>query len=160
MLLLTTTGRTIKLLTSSTADVDYTIAFIDHSATAFTPGNSQGTIAAATTTTVLSAPAASTQRQLKDITLRNRHASTSNTLTVIFDDSSTQYKVTSPMLLAAGESAHWTESTGWVVYDGSGLVKSGASVGSVAWGAITGTLSNQTDLNTELDGIKGLMFAL
>jgi hypothetical protein len=160
MLLLTTTGHTLKLTTSSTANVDYTVSYADHTTTTFTPGNSQGTIASATTTTILTAPGASTQRQVKDITVRNRHASTGNTVSVIVDVSATQYIATSPMILSAGFTAYWSESTGWIIYDAAGLVKTGAVASSVAWGSITGTLSNQTDLQTELDSITALAMVL
>jgi hypothetical protein len=149
MLLLTGTTQTLELLTSSAANIDYTASYSDHTTSAFTPGSTQGTIASATTTTIVAAPAASTQRQLLSITLRNRHASTSCVCTLKLDIAGTEYLVTPGMILLAGESLQWLPHTGWIHFDTAGnVVIPGTS--SVVWGTITGTLADQTDLQAAI----------
>ena len=159
MLLLTVTTQTLELTTTSAANIDFTVDYVEHSATAFTPGSNQGTIAAATTTTILTAPASATQRQVKEITIRNRHASLANTIAVIRDVSGANYLATSAIILDAGETAYWSESVGWIIYLATGLVKLATAASSVAWGGITGTLANQTDLQQELDRAAQLSMA-
>lgn len=79
----------LELTTSTTAGIDYTASYADHTSSAFTPGKSAGAISTATTTTLVSAPAASTTRQLKELTLRNTSTTTSNTLVLQRDVSAT-----------------------------------------------------------------------
>ena len=72
MIFLTATTQTLEIKTSSVADIDYQINYVDVvAATSATPGSNQGKITSATTTPALSAPAASTSRQIKSIFIRN-----------------------------------------------------------------------------------------
>jgi hypothetical protein len=123
MILLTSTNDSLELVTSSTADIDWTTAYADHSTSAFTPGSNQGTLASATDTTIVAAPAASTQRQVKLITIRNRHASSSNTVTVQKDVSGTEYQMTPAVTLQAGETLIYVDGCGFSVLDASGRPK-------------------------------------
>lgn len=50
----------LELVTSTTAGIDYTASFADHTTTTFAPGKSAGAISSATTTTIVSAPADAT----------------------------------------------------------------------------------------------------
>ena len=77
---LDTTSKTFELTTSSTADTDYFVSWVDMTTSAFTPGASQGTINTAGTTVLVAAPAASTQRGIKAVSVFNRHASTAQTV--------------------------------------------------------------------------------
>ncbi len=123
MILLKATTETLELLTSSTADVDYSISYADITTTTFSPSTSEGKIVTATTTTVLSAPAASTQRQIKLITIANRHASTSNNVTIKKDISGTEYYLTPTITLLAGESMQYMDGQGWIYYSVTGAIK-------------------------------------
>lgn len=123
MILLKATTETLRLITSSTADIDYSISYADITTTTFVPSTSEGKITTATTTTILSAPAVSTQRQIKLVTIRNRHASTANTITVLKDISATQYYLTPSITLLAGETAQYIDSSGWTYYASSGAPK-------------------------------------
>jgi hypothetical protein len=125
MILLKATTETISLLTSSTADIDYSISWVDITTSAFSPSTSEGKINTATTTSVLAAPAAATQRQIKLITISNIHATTANTVTVQKLISATTYNLTPATTLLAGESLIYVDSTGWSYYSASGTVKSG-----------------------------------
>ena len=83
------TTDSLEVVTTTTAAIDYTASWADHTSTAFVPGKSAGQITTATTTTVVAAPAASTQRQLKELVLKNTSTTASNTITVQRDVSAT-----------------------------------------------------------------------
>jgi hypothetical protein len=69
--ILNPTTDTLELVTSSTSTINYTLSYIEYTATTSTPASTQGSISTATTTVILSAPAASTQRQVKRLSVRN-----------------------------------------------------------------------------------------
>lgn len=123
MILLKATTEIIELATSTTADIDYSISYADITTTTFAPSTSEGKVTTATTTTILSAPAASTQRQVKIITIRNRHASASNTIIVKKDISGTEYYLTPSITLLAGEMAQYIDAEGWIYYSATGSKK-------------------------------------
>lgn len=124
MILLKATNETLEITTSSVADIDYSISYIDVTTTTFVPSTNEGKILSATTTTVLSAPAASTQRQIKLITITNRHASTSNTVLVKKDIATTnEYYLTPTATLLAGEVMQYVDGQGWKYYSATGAIK-------------------------------------
>src|SRR4051812_3687241 len=102
MLLLTGTSDLIQVVTSGTAAIDVQASWIDNAAGAITPGRTNTAIASATTTTVVGSPASSTQRALKSLSLRNKDASASNTITVKHTDGSTAVELIK-LTLSAGE---------------------------------------------------------
>lgn len=116
---LDTTSKTFELTTSSTADTDYFVSWVDMTTSAFAPGASQGTINTAGTTVLVAAPAASTQRGIKTVSVFNRHASTAQTVTVKIDVSGTEYSLFKATLMA-GESLQWSDGSEWCVYDATG----------------------------------------
>lgn len=121
-ILLTATTEILELETSAAVSTDFKCEFADHTTTTFTPGTSQGNISTATTTTIVSAPAASTQRQIKECRVYNRSTTTAQIVTFKFDVSATErllYKAT----LAAGESVQYTEERGFVAIDASGNIR-------------------------------------
>lgn len=124
MILLTNTTEILELLTTSTASTDYYVAWVDHTSSAFTPGQSNGNIASATTTTILSAPASSTQRQVKFLSLRNRSTSASQTVTIKHDTSGTERYITSDITLSPGESLEYNDGIGFITKNKNGQVKS------------------------------------
>ena len=89
MILLNSTSDILQLSTSSTASTDYYVAYTDITTTTFTPGVSAGNISSATDTTILSSPGASTTRQVKFLTLRNKGTST-NVVVLKYDVSGTR----------------------------------------------------------------------
>jgi hypothetical protein len=127
MILLKATTETIKLTTSTTADIDYSVSWVDVTTTAFSPSTSEGKVTTATSTTILAAPASSTQRQVKLITISNIHASTSNTISVKKDISGTTYALTPATVLAAGESLCYLDGQGWIIYGVGGAIKGAQS---------------------------------
>lgn len=119
------TTKTLDLTTSSTADIDWVVSYVDMTTSAFTPADSQGTINTAGTTAIVAAPASSTQRGVKSISIFNRHATTANTVTVKKDVSGTEY-ILSKATLAAGESLQWVDGQNWATYDATGRIKTTA----------------------------------
>ena len=113
------TTKSLELTTSSTADIDYAVSFVDMTTSVFTPGDGHGTINTAGTTVIVAAPAASTQRGVKSLSVFNRHATTANTVTVKKDVSGTEY-ILFKATLAAGESLQWADGCEWSVFDASG----------------------------------------
>jgi hypothetical protein len=121
MILLTATTHALELQTSSSSSTDWTCSYVDMDASATTPGSDQGNVASATTTTIAAAPAASTQRQIKHITIRNKNTA-AQTVTVKKDVSGTEYTVFTATL-ASGEGAEYTDGKGWTCFDGQGRGK-------------------------------------
>lgn len=118
-ILLTATTDSLELETSAAVNTDYRCSFADHTTTAFTPGSSHGQITTATTTTIIAAPAASTQRQVKVCSIYNRSTSTAQTITFKFDTSATErhlYRAT----LGSLESAQFHEGRGFFRFDSGG----------------------------------------
>lgn len=122
MLLLTNTTHILELVTSSTASVDYSISYVDMDSTTFTPGSTDGAITTVTTTTILSAPASSTQRQVKMMSIANK-GTASNTVTVQKDVSGTNYEILPAIVLGADESLQYIDGKGFSVLDSSGRIK-------------------------------------
>ena len=122
-IILESTSETIELSTSTTANIDYQINFVDLVlATGGTPGASEGKITSATTTVVVSAPAASTYRLIKSILVRNINATTVNLVTIKKDISATEYTMFS-VVLGISEVLTFTEGAGWQIFDSNGKLK-------------------------------------
>ena len=121
MILLTATTHALELETSSSSSTDWTCSYVDMDASATTPGSAQGNVASATTTTIAAAPASSTQRQIKHISVVNKNT-TAQTITVKKDVSGTEYTVFKATL-SQHEQAQYVDGDGWVCFDSSGRAK-------------------------------------
>lgn len=123
MILLNTVNEVLQLTTSSVANIDYNISYVDITTTTFTPDSKQGAIVSATTTTILPAPLVSTQRQVKMLTLVNKHVSASNNVTLIKDVSGTDYQITGTYTLSAGDSLRVDSDGNIQIFDKNGRLK-------------------------------------
>lgn len=92
-----TSTDALELVTSAACTLDVVISYVDYTSSAATPGAQVTAITTATTTTVLSAPAASTQRQVKRLNARNK-STTACTVTMQRDVSGTNYELYSTSL--------------------------------------------------------------
>lgn len=111
-IVLTSTSDLVQVVTdSAVVTIHVHASWADHTTTGFTPGRTNTQITTAATTTVVASPAASTQRQVKILTVRNSHASSSNALTIQHTDGTTVAQLFRYTLLA-GET---------IVYDGGGF---------------------------------------
>lgn len=151
MILLKATTESLQLVTSTTAAIDYSISYADITTTAFTPSTNEGKITTASTTSVLSAPAAATQRQVKLITISNRDVSLSNAVYLQKLISATSYNLTPKFTLLAGETAQYMDGIGWIYYSATGAVKANQTAAGS---------STQVQLNNNgiLNGDAGLTF--
>jgi hypothetical protein len=122
MLLLTSTSDKLQVVTTSTANVDVHASWVDNASGTITPGRTNTAIASATTTDVVASPGASTQRNVQTLVARNKHASTSNTVTVRHTDGTTTVELFS-YTLGAGEQLQYVDGGGWAVLDASGNIK-------------------------------------
>jgi hypothetical protein len=146
MFFLTATTESFQLVTTNTNSLDVTTHFTDITATSFTPGSSQITINTAATTTVISAPSASTQRQLKMITIRNTGAG-NNTVTLVktISGGPTSYKMSPDWTIGPGEALEYSDLGGWG-FVANASVQSVALTGPVTGsgtGTIATTITNQ-----------------
>jgi hypothetical protein len=129
MLLLTGTTHKLQVVTASTGAIDVNASFVDLVSSTVTPGSTNtAQITTATTTDVVAAPAASTQRNIRGLRIRNAHASSSMVVTVQHTDgttTSTLIKTT----LKFGESLTYEDGCGWMVMDAAGALKVNAATG-------------------------------
>jgi hypothetical protein len=126
MLIISGTSDKIQAITSSAATIDVLANYYDNNAGTITPDRDPTAIASATTTDIVGSPGSSIQRAIETITFRNRHASTSCTVTVqalIGGVSHDLYKRT----LDAGEAMAYIEGKGWVTWDANGVELSRAT---------------------------------
>ena len=123
MIILKATSETLQIVTTSAAGIDFSISYADITTTSFSPSSNEGKISSIATTSVLGAPAASTQRQVKLITLSNRDASITNTIVVQKLITATTYNLTPTVTLLAGETMQYMDGIGWINYSATGAVK-------------------------------------
>lgn len=117
-LFLAATTDTLDLVTSSTAPIDVHADFMDASMAdppvvkGSTSAPQNTAITTATTTTIVSAPAASHLRNIKNVTIRNKSTTASNDVTVVHNRSGTDAELVKVTLLA-GETLQFIEGVGW-----------------------------------------------
>ncbi len=122
---LNTTGKTLELVTSSSATVHVSVSYIDTDST-FVPKESDAVVSSATTTAILAAPISNHYHGAKNISIFNTSASASNTVTVNLNHSSTLVTL-AKATLAPGESLQWSDASGWYCLDSVGRMKAVAS---------------------------------
>ena len=117
MLVLTSTTDKLQLLTSAAGSIDVAAFYIDRDQSTGSVGAANRkltTISTATTTDIVAAPGATTTRNIKQLHVRNKHATISCDVTVLFDANATGYglhKVT----LRPGEALEYVEGVGFYV---------------------------------------------
>jgi len=125
VIILSDTTHTLEFTTATAAKIDYVVSHADITVSAFTPGGSQGSVSSITTTTHVEAPAASTQRQVKAMTLRNS-GTDANTVVVKKRVSGTAYALFSASL-GVEETLQYQDGHGWQVFDAAGRLRQQAS---------------------------------
>jgi hypothetical protein len=151
VLLLDGTGHKVQLVTSATCSVDVVASFMDM--TDADPPVVKGSTSApqftnittATTTDIVAAPGANVIRNVKHLTIRNKHASSSVDVTVVVDVSATDYELHKTTLLA-GEMLEFVEGVGFFK-----LTNAAAQQRLVKLGA---DQSNSTTTMTEVTGLS------
>lgn len=115
----------LELVTTTAASTDWNCSWTDSTTSAFTPGKSAGNVASATTTTIVAAPGASTQRNILNCTIRNAGA-IANVVTLQRDISGTNRTMLS-LSLAAGETLMLTQEGAFSVLSASGIQRTESS---------------------------------
>lgn len=150
MILLVAETESLEAVTAQPGNVDYTAAWADITTTSFAPGAGQGNTTAAGTVTLVAAPGASTQRQVKLLTLR---AILPQTVYVQKNVGGTLYRLTPDVALAAGEVLQYVDGMGFSVLDPFARPKAAGSVevsnaptGYVPWETADGNAAYRLDL--------------
>lgn len=165
MLYLTSTSDIIRVVTSSTATTDVHASWADLADGSSSPvfGRKNTAISSAATTTVCTAPASSTTRTLKTLTIRNRHASTAQTVTVQHYDGTTSIDLIGAVL-SAGDALHYDEHQGWTVRDSYARVKSrsdglvSAAVNEMNTVVLASDVTNNNGVANTIADVTGLSF--
>jgi hypothetical protein len=133
LITLTATTHILELTSGSATNLDVFVSYADHTTSGATLGDQQTLITTATTTTILSAPAASTQRQIKLISISNTSA-TPNAIVVKKDISGTEYDLFT-MTMPANSQLYYVDGVGWQAFNNQGQLQM-ANVG------VTGVFNN------------------
>ena len=121
MLILASTSESLEIITSAAGSVDYVAGYADHTTSGATAGSATGNISTATTTTAIAAPAASTQRQIREVTVRNA-GTAANHVTVQLKPSGTALTIVKAAL-QPGETLAYSAGQGWYSLDSAGREK-------------------------------------
>lgn len=165
MLLLASTTEKVQVITSAAGDVDCHASFMDATAgsdpvpaTQYAVG-----IVTATTTDVVAAPTGSAIRNVKQLLVRNVHASVTNTVTIRLTDGTNNADIFS-VTLAAGEAVQYLDGVGFQVLTLAGAVKTSVNQGANAPGGpqssavlAADVTNNNATANTMAD-VTGLSF--
>ena len=118
------TADLLRVVTSSAADIEVHVDWVEYTdgASTVTPGNGNFAISSATTTTLVTSPGAAATRSIQSLTVKNAHASLANTVTVVHTDGSVVSDVATATL-AAGESLQYHGGSAPAVLDVQGRVK-------------------------------------
>lgn len=129
---LTSTTHSLELVTAAATAVVYEASWTDidksGASTVITPGSAQGSVAAATTTTIVSGPAgANIYRVVTSLSIKATGGA--QLVSLQKDVSATNYPLTQADL-AADESVHYEDAHGWYVLDATGSRKGVGATGA------------------------------
>ena len=166
MILLASTSDKIQVQTSSTADIDVHASYVDLSGSTITPSRDNSQITSIATTDVVAPPGASTQRTVKSLFIRNKHATTANNVTVIHTDGTTAVELIK-VTLNAGYTLRYDEGNGFEILDAFGrtLLNNSDNGSNAAVNALnlvvlnTDVINNNATANTIAD-VTGLSFSV
>jgi hypothetical protein len=144
MLLLVSTSDKLQVITSAAATVDVHASYMDYNGSTVTPGRLNKAISTATTTDVVESPGSGVQRNVRQLAIRNKHASLSTDVTVRHTDGTTAldvYKVA----LASGDVLQYVEGVGFFI--------TRMGVPGLITKALASDQSNSTVTLTEVTGL-------
>jgi hypothetical protein len=145
-MLLDATNRSLELVLTAaqtTAAMNVTVVYVDETTTALpaaglTPTNSNGV----TAVTILASPAASTRRNVKNITIYNAD-SAAKTVKISLNVATVLYTIIQPTL-QVGESLCYSDTKGWYVLTPAGTEKVGQAIAAEITNTPAGTISAVT----------------
>jgi hypothetical protein len=165
MLLLTGTSDKVQVVTTTTAPLEVHATYLDSAAGVITPVRDNTEITTATTTDIVTSPAASTYRNVQTLLIRNAHASTSNVVTVRHTDGTTAVDVFS-VTLAAQETIQYLDGVGFQVLASTGAVKTSQNQGANATSSaqsvavLASDVTNNNGTANTIADVTGLSFAV
>lgn len=166
MILLASTADLLRIVTSAAITIDVHASWVDLNGSTVTPGRTNTAISTAATTTVVASPASSTYRTVKSLTVRNRHASTAQDVTLNHTDGTTSVELIK-VTLAAGECLHYHEAAGFWISDAFGRVKtninnngSGAAVNALNLVVLASDVVNNNGTANTIADVTGLSFSV
>lgn len=166
MILLTSTSDLLKVVTTGAITTDVHASWVDNASGTITPGRTNTAITTATTTTVVGSPGSSTQRTVKTLHIRNKHATTSQTVTVTHTDGTTEVELIK-ITLSAGEVLHYDEGAGFEILDSFGRSKqntsnngSAAAVNSTNLVVLASDVTNNNATANTIADVTGLSFSV
>lgn len=165
MLLLASTSDLIRVVTSAAVTTDVHASWVDMNGSTITPGRTNTLITTATTTTIVGSPAASTFRTVKTITIRNRHATTAQDVTVLHSDG-TNVPELIKVTLSAGDVLHYHESAGFWVTDSFGNYKQkiangiAPAVNNLNLVVLSSDVTNNNSTANTIADVTGLSFSV
>lgn len=113
MILLTSTTDSLRIVTSNSSTIDVHVTWTDLNNGTVTPGRTNTLISAATTTTIVGSPSASTFRTIKQIIIRNRDATIASYVTVIHRQTGSTDAEMIKSLISPGNSLCYEEHHRW-----------------------------------------------
>ncbi len=114
-MLFTLTTDKLSLITSEACDVDVVVDYTERNQTTGDVGvaaRQLTNITTGTTTDILGAPGSTTDRKVRELTIRNAHATTSVDVTVQFNANGTLYELHADRLYPT-EALQWSPGTGF-----------------------------------------------
>jgi hypothetical protein len=129
------TTESLELVTGTAGAIHVVANWMDHTASGGDPDSTETIITTAATTVIVAAPGlAATDRQIKELSIRNTSNSASNQITLQKDVSATNYELLK-VTLQIGEALFYSETSGgWRVMTSSGQIKQVSSEETVADG--------------------------
>jgi hypothetical protein len=140
MIILDATTKSLQINLSAnvtTNQLPFSASYVDSTGSATTPGEQDGTSNNTTAATVVSAPAASTQRLIKSFILQNADTAAAK-VTVIYNNNSTLRNIL-VVTLAVGDQLVYEDEKGWNCLTSNGNMKSAATGGTGAVSSVSNT---------------------
>lgn len=113
-----------------TGSLSYSASYTDSTSSGATKSSSEGIISSATTTTIVPAPASSTTRLTKMISVVNTDPYLPMTTVFQKNISGTLYNLTPSISLGSGEMIQYVDKAGWTYYAADGTIKTDLAVPS------------------------------
>lgn len=123
-MILDSTTKTLELVLGAavtTTAMPITVDYVDNTSTTFTPGSVDSASNGTTAVTILSAPAASTQRKVNYISVYN--ADSAAKLTTVRLNNNATLRPQIIVTLQVGDTLGYTDVSGWYVMDSAGAIK-------------------------------------
>lgn len=123
MIILNATTKSLQILLGGVVtlnELPFTTHYVDITTTSYTPASNDGLSSGATAVTVVAAPAASTQRQVKLLTVYNADT-IGETVTVRLNNNGT-FRILVAVALAAGSTLVYTDGEGFRVMNSAGQI--------------------------------------